>query len=153
MDFYERLGARLRAYRRRADLSQAALGARLGLTAGAINRYERGHRRVPLRDVPRIASVLGIAPAALVGTAWVGGRGIGSAAGIEEEAPAYGRRRFRPRADARSYAKSISGTRLRALAKQAGLGADPPAEALRRYAELIAKDYTRRRGSTRGRLK
>jgi transcriptional regulator with XRE-family HTH domain len=151
MDFYERLGSRMRMLRLRAGLSQAALGARLGLTAGAINRYEMGQRRVPLRDVPRIAAILAVAPGALLGTPWAGVRGNQFRAGVEEEAPPYGGRPAGPAA--RSYAKSIPAARLRALAKQAGLDPGPRSGALRRYAELIAKDFMRRGGPTRGRLK
>lgn len=152
MDFYQRIGARLRMFRHRAHLSQAALGARLGLTAGAINRYEMGHRRVPLRAIPRMASILGIAPMALLGTEAAGRRGAGSARfpdRVREESPAYGRRTSRPETAARAYAESLSPARLRALAKRAGVGPRPDTAPLRRYAELIAKDFARGRGVRR----
>jgi transcriptional regulator with XRE-family HTH domain len=152
-DFYERLGSRLRTFRRRAGLSQAALGARLGLTAGAINRYEMGRRRVPLKDVSYIASILGITPGALLGTRLLGSGEARRATAVQEESPAYGGRRAGSAAEARAYATSLPRIRLRALAKQAGLDPEPPPEALRRYAELIARDFARRGGSTRGRLK
>jgi len=146
MDFYQRIGARLRAFRLRAHLSQAALGARLGITAGAINRYEMGGRRVPLKDVRRIASILGVPPMALLGAETAGGRGGRSPDRVEEEAPLYGRRGLRPGVAARAYAASLSSERLRALAKRAGVGPGSESAPLRRYAELIAKDFAERAG-------
>lgn len=143
MDFYQRIGARLRTFRLRAGLSQAALGARLGLTAGAINRYEMGRRRVPLRDIPRMASILGVRSMTLLGAETAGGR---SADRVQEESPVYGRRGVRPGAAARAYAESLSPARLRALAKRAGVGPRPEPAPLRRYAELIAKDFAQRAG-------
>lgn len=65
MDFYARLGARLRALRIQAGLSQAALGARLGRTPSAIDRYEMGQRRLALEDVLRLARILGVPAEAL----------------------------------------------------------------------------------------
>ncbi|HEV2357661.1 MAG TPA: helix-turn-helix transcriptional regulator [bacterium] len=144
MDFYQRIGARLRALRLREGLSQAGLGARLGLTAGAINRYEAGRRRVPLKDLPRIASILRVTPATLLGTERPGTRSGRRIDQVREEAPAYGRRRS-GRGDVEAYVRALSPARLRALARRAGL-ADPSDPAvLRRYAALIAKDFSRRR--------
>ncbi|GEM_PF-974266 len=62
MGFYARLGQRLRAYRLRAGLSQAALGARLGRSASAIDRYEMGQRRISIADLHRLARVLDVPP-------------------------------------------------------------------------------------------
>lgn len=62
MKFYVRLGERLRALRNRAGLSQAALGAKLGRSASAIDRYEIGQRRISLADLLRLSRVLGVAP-------------------------------------------------------------------------------------------
>src|SRR5579884_442239 len=59
MDFYVSLGARLKAFRVRAGLSQADLGARLGRSASAINRYETGQRRLPAEDLIRLAELRG----------------------------------------------------------------------------------------------
>ena len=146
MDFYQRIGAKLRAFRLRAGLSQAALGARLGRTAGAINRYEMGGRRVPLKDIPRMASILGVASVTLMGAETTGGRGDRSADRVREESPVYGRRGIRPGAAARAYAESLSPARLRALARRAGVGPRPDPAPLRRYAELIAKDFAQRVG-------
>jgi len=147
--FYQRIGARLRTLRLRAGLSQAALGARLRVTAGAINRYEMGHRRVPLEDVPRIASILGVAPVTLLGadaSAGRTGRTVDRADRVREESPVYG---GRPAAAARAYAKSLTPARLRALAKRAGGELLSEPASLRRYAELIAADFARRSGRRR----
>jgi transcriptional regulator with XRE-family HTH domain len=151
LGFYQRIGARLRTLRLRAGLSQAALGARLGLTAGAINRYEMGHRRVALEDIPRIASIFGVAPVTLLGAETAAGRRSADHADrVREESPAYGGH-GRPDAAVRAYARSLTPARLRALAKRAGVEPRPEPAALRRYAELIAEDFARRpRG---GRLK
>lgn len=147
-NFYRRVGATVRAARLRAKLSQAALGARLGVTAGAVNRYEMGGRRVPLRDVPRIAAILGIAPAVLLGGS-AGGRESRSpyrAGEVREESPMYGRSGLRAHDAARSYAASLTASRLRTLARRAGLTPEPDTATLRRYAELIAEDLTRQAG-------
>jgi transcriptional regulator with XRE-family HTH domain len=142
VDFYRQIGARLRALRLRSGLSQAALGTRLGLTAGAINRYEMGRRRVPLKDIPRMAAILGVAPMALLEAP--GRRDGRQATRVEEEAPAYGRAGLRPGASAHAYARSLSAARLRALARRAGIAAGADAAGLRRYAELIAQDFAQR---------
>lgn len=145
MDFYQRLGARLRTLRLRAGLSQSAVGARLGRSAGAINRYEMGRRRVPLRDLPRLAALFGVAPAALLGA--------GTAADRIGETPAVyaGRRGARstaaPSMREDIYADFLSPVRLRKLARQARLDETGDPE-LRRYATLILRDfgrYTKRR--------
>jgi transcriptional regulator with XRE-family HTH domain len=145
MDFYRRLGSRLRALRVQAGLSQARLGARLGVTAGAINRYESGGRRIPLSDVPRIAGVLGVPPAALLGLR-EGARTARGPQTVRETSPTYRLSRSRGTQDASAYARSLSPARLRALAARAGLAAASDA-ALRRYAALIAGDYAAREGA------
>jgi transcriptional regulator with XRE-family HTH domain len=60
MAFYARLGQRLREFRIRAGLSQAALGARLDRSASAIDRYEMGQRRISIADLHRLAGILGV---------------------------------------------------------------------------------------------
>lgn len=145
-DFYRKIGSLLRAARQRAKLSQAALGARLGVTAGAINRYEMGGRRVPLRDAPRLASILGIPPAALFGgTAGPQRGGHAHRAGeVREESPVYGRTGTGRRRAVRVYAASLTASQLRILARRAGLKPDAETPSLRRYAELIAEDFVKR---------
>jgi transcriptional regulator with XRE-family HTH domain len=142
MNFYRRIGGRLRALRVQAGLSQAELGARLGLTAGAINRYESGGRRVPLSEVPRIAAVLGVPPGALLEVP-AAGPGSASAEAVRELAPAYRARRGGGRAAVPTYARSLSPGRLRTLARHAGLPDSSAADSLRRYAALIADDFAR----------
>lgn len=151
MDFYQRIGARLRVLRLREGLSQAGLGARLGLTAGAINRYEAGRRRIPLKNLPRMASILRVAPAALLGTARPGTGSRRRMDQVREESPAYGRRRpgGRESSDVSAYARALSPARLRALARRARLPDPADPEALRRYAALIAEDFARRRDRRR----
>jgi len=54
-------GALLAGYRRRAGLSQYALGAEAGLNASAINRHESGDRARPKREtVDALARALGL---------------------------------------------------------------------------------------------
>lgn len=54
------LGARLRALRESAGLTQAAVGARLGTTQSAIARLEAGGgERLTLRMLARVAAALG----------------------------------------------------------------------------------------------
>ncbi len=64
--FYRKLGARIRALRVRAGLSQAALGARLGRSASAVDRYEMGQRRIALAELVRMAEILGVTPETLL---------------------------------------------------------------------------------------
>ncbi len=73
MDFYAKLGERLRMLRTRAGLSQAALGARLGRSPSAIDRYEMGQRRVSLADLLRLSKILNVPLEAFLGGA--AGRG------------------------------------------------------------------------------
>jgi predicted ATPase/transcriptional regulator with XRE-family HTH domain len=60
----EALGALLRAYRRRAGLSQVALATRSGLSESAISALERGARGRPYaHNFDRLATALGLTPA------------------------------------------------------------------------------------------
>jgi len=115
------------------------------VTAGAINRYEAGGRRVPLSDIPRIAAVLGVPASALLGFA-ASGRAGRLPDTVGEAPPAYRVARSRGARDASAYARSLTSEQLRALAARAGLPATLVAPSLRRYAALIARDYARRRG-------
>lgn len=60
MELYARLGERLRALRTRAGLSQAGLGARLGRSPSAIDRYEMGQRRLSIADLFRLSKILDV---------------------------------------------------------------------------------------------
>jgi transcriptional regulator with XRE-family HTH domain len=58
--FYERLGARIKAAREQAGLTQGELGARLRVTHATVNRWEAGSRQVgvwELRAVSRVTKV------------------------------------------------------------------------------------------------
>jgi transcriptional regulator with XRE-family HTH domain len=73
-EFYSKLGKQIRELRLRAGLSQAALGAHLGRSASAIDRYEMGQRRIALAELVRVADVLGVEPETLVHAATGRGR-------------------------------------------------------------------------------
>lgn len=52
------IGAKIKKAREEKFLSQAGLGARLGLTATAINYYEKGKRKISIDDLLRLSEVL-----------------------------------------------------------------------------------------------
>lgn len=85
--FYARLGQQIRTLRLEAGLSQAALGARLGRSASAIDRYEMGQRRIALAELVRLAEVLG-APAETFLDAGTGRRRPGTARSTSLRSPA-----------------------------------------------------------------
>lgn len=64
----ERVRARLRHLRFERQLSVRALAVRAGLSPSMLSRLEGGRRRLTLEYVERLASALGVAPAALVGS-------------------------------------------------------------------------------------
>ena len=51
-------GIRLRFLRCRADLTQAELGERLNISAGAVGMYEQGRRMPSLSTIVLISSLL-----------------------------------------------------------------------------------------------
>ncbi|RJQ30577.1 MAG: LexA family transcriptional regulator [Peptococcaceae bacterium] len=53
------IGANIKKAREERNLSQAELGAKLGVTATAINYYEKGKRKINIGDLYRLAGVLG----------------------------------------------------------------------------------------------
>lgn len=55
---YAGIGARIKKARVERCLSQYDLGAMLGLTATAINYYEKGKRKIGIEDLHRLAKVL-----------------------------------------------------------------------------------------------
>jgi len=57
---------RLRALRTGAGLTQEQLGARCGLGASEVSKYESGRKVPTLPTVGRLAVALGVSPAALV---------------------------------------------------------------------------------------
>lgn len=63
----EQVRARLRHLRFERQLSVRALAARAGVSPSMLSRLEQGRRRLTLQHLDRLASALGIAPAALLG--------------------------------------------------------------------------------------
>jgi transcriptional regulator with XRE-family HTH domain len=57
------IGARLRALRMGAGLSQAQLAARVGVTFQQLQKYERGANRIAASRLIRIAKALDVTPA------------------------------------------------------------------------------------------
>ena len=60
--------ARLRHLRFERQLSLRALAVRAGLSPSMLSRLEQGRRRLTLQHVDRLASALGVTPAALLGS-------------------------------------------------------------------------------------
>ena len=58
----ESLPAKLRRLREAAGLSQAVLGAAIGVTQGAIGHFESGRKAVPLETLHALAVALGHDP-------------------------------------------------------------------------------------------
>lgn len=54
----QRVGARVRAARKAADMTQAQLAARVGVTRGAISRLEAGGRDTTVTRLAAICEVL-----------------------------------------------------------------------------------------------
>lgn len=55
---YVRIGAKIKKAREERLISQAELGAKLGVTATAINYYEKGKRKINIEDLFRLAAAL-----------------------------------------------------------------------------------------------
>jgi transcriptional regulator with XRE-family HTH domain len=55
---YEEIGKRIQKAREEAQLSQAELASRLGLTQAALSNYELGKRRLDLSNLEKIAKAL-----------------------------------------------------------------------------------------------
>lgn len=65
-DAHATFGARLRAHRHAAQLSQERLAQRVGLHWTFIGQVERGQRNLSLQNILRLAAGLEIDPAELV---------------------------------------------------------------------------------------
>lgn len=61
------IGRNIRAARTAAGLSQAALGAKLGVQQPTIGNWETGRRAVGIAELLALADVLGVSLASLVG--------------------------------------------------------------------------------------
>ena len=59
-------GSRLRAFRKRAGLSQEELAAKCGLHRTYVGAVERGERNVSLLNIVRLARALKVAPSTLL---------------------------------------------------------------------------------------
>lgn len=55
---FTEIGAKIKKAREEKLLSQAGLGAKLGLTATAINYYEKGKRKISIDDLLKLSEVL-----------------------------------------------------------------------------------------------
>jgi transcriptional regulator with XRE-family HTH domain len=58
---------RLRELRQRAFLTQVELGEKAGISEATINRLEQGKHDARISTVRKLAEVLGVSPAELVG--------------------------------------------------------------------------------------
>ena len=64
-EHYKVVGACLAAVRRRANVTQQELAARLGKPQSFVSEYERGQRRVDLIELLVISRALGVDPVEL----------------------------------------------------------------------------------------
>ena len=64
---YKVVGSCLAAARRRANVTQQELAARLGKPQSFVSEYERGQRRVDVVELLAISRALGVDPVALFG--------------------------------------------------------------------------------------
>jgi transcriptional regulator with XRE-family HTH domain len=62
---YKVVGACLAGARRRANVTQDELGARLGKPQSFVSEYERGHRRLDVIELLVISRALGVDPVEL----------------------------------------------------------------------------------------
>lgn len=65
-NFYPEFGRRVRRLREAAELTQAALGARVGLDRTTITSIESGRHGVPLHVLVELADALGCAPGDII---------------------------------------------------------------------------------------
>lgn len=61
------IGKRIKTLRVFLDMTQSELGARIGVTAATINKYEQGQVDFPRYRIERLAGVLGVTPGYLLG--------------------------------------------------------------------------------------
>lgn len=59
------VGSRLRVIRESVNLTQKDVAARLGMSDGGYSSIERGHARMFVTDIPRVAQAFGVQPAYL----------------------------------------------------------------------------------------
>ena len=63
---YRELGRRLRAARRDAELTQAVLAERVGVSRTSITNVEQGNQHVPIHVLYELARAVGVSPASLL---------------------------------------------------------------------------------------
>lgn len=66
MDIRKLFGANVRRYRVTLDISQEALGVRMGVDRAYVSAIERGVQNVTLLSIWEVAQALGVRPAALL---------------------------------------------------------------------------------------
>lgn len=66
MDIRQIFGSNLKNYRERADLSQAALAAKMGVDRAHVSAMERGQQNVTIITLWHVALALDVKPAALL---------------------------------------------------------------------------------------
>jgi transcriptional regulator with XRE-family HTH domain len=66
MDIRKLFGANVRRYRVDLDISQEALGVRMGVDRAYVSAIERGVQNVTLLSIWEVAQALGVRPAALL---------------------------------------------------------------------------------------
>lgn len=62
-----RIGERMREYRRSIKMTQADFASRLGVTGAAVSAYETGNRLPSYEVLVKIANILGVSTDALLG--------------------------------------------------------------------------------------
>lgn len=65
--FFIQLGARITRLRKDQGITQVQLAEQLGVSQQTITAYESGNRRVPISNLPRLATLLGTSIEALIG--------------------------------------------------------------------------------------
>ncbi|KLD73721.1 helix-turn-helix domain-containing protein [Xanthomonas hyacinthi] len=65
--FFIQLGARITGLRKDQGITQVQLAEQLGVSQQTVTAYESGRRRVPISNLPRLATLLGTSVEALIG--------------------------------------------------------------------------------------
>lgn len=65
--FFIQLGARITRLRKDQGITQVQLAEQLGVSQQTITAYESGNRRVPISNLPRLATLLGTSIESLIG--------------------------------------------------------------------------------------
>lgn len=59
-DIKQRVGQQIREARLKAGLTQKEVGAKLGVTEGAYNRYESGQQNLTIDTIHKICKAIGV---------------------------------------------------------------------------------------------